>query len=262
MASGAGSARNAGCLSGRMSQSSQYFHTASPPTVFSFKSIPVLADASCPTPQHWGSSVSWLTVSMWQSSLKWKRSRKLGVCASFTRLGFQPFLNVCQRLRLWTKAFETMPDSAASGRGAFWWIQRRIEALLVEFQQSLVTQRGKKKCQQECWVRDSQQMIRLQKTTNVLWIWVQLWWHQVLQCGLAQSVLAHVLFVTQFQSDLSDFCRQFLSACSYFRNAPVKKSNFVFKKKKCNEEDTNSSKQTVWLMDDLERAPCSHYWLA
>lgn len=145
MASGAGSSRNAGCLTGRMSQSSRDFHTASPPTVFSFKSTPVLADASRPTPQLWGSSASWLTASMWQSSLKWKRSRKPGVCASFTRLGFQPFLSVCQRLRLWTKAFETMPDSAASGRGAFWWIRRRFEALLMEFQQPLVTRRGEKK---------------------------------------------------------------------------------------------------------------------
>lgn len=60
---------------------------------------------------------------------------------------------------------------------------------------------------------------------------------------VAHLVLARVLFVTQFKSDPSDFCCQSRSACSYFRNAPVKKSNFVLKKS--NEEDTNSAKQTV-----------------
>lgn len=54
----------------------------------------------------WACSASWMTVSMWQSSLKWKGSRMLGYCASFTKLGFHPFGSACQRLGLWVKAFE------------------------------------------------------------------------------------------------------------------------------------------------------------
>lgn len=83
------------------------------PDCYSLTPAPVLPD-----PPLWASSASWMTVSMWQSSLKWKRSRTLGVCASFTKLGFHQFHSVCQWLRLWTKAFETMPDSAVSDHWA------------------------------------------------------------------------------------------------------------------------------------------------
>lgn len=88
------------------------------------------------------------------------------------------------------------------------------KAVLMEFQQPLVARRwgGKNTCQQECRVRDFQQMTYLQKTPNVLCVSVQ----------LARLGLARLLFVTRFKSDLSDFCHQSRSACSYFRNAPVK----------------------------------------
>lgn len=78
-----------------------------PPTPYPF----------CQTPL-WASSASWMTVSMWQSSLKWKGSRMLALCASFTKLGFHPFHSVCQWLGLWMKAFETMPGSAVSDQCA------------------------------------------------------------------------------------------------------------------------------------------------
>lgn len=262
MASGAGSSRNAGCLPGRRSQSSPYFHTYSPPAVFSSKSTLVLPDASHPTPQLWGSSGSRLTVSMWQSSLKWKRSRKPGVCASFARLGFQPLHSVCPRLGPWTKAFETLPDSAESDRRAsslFRCIQRRFEVLMMEFQQPLVTCREK---------RSNGNLSRWHIYSTVqmsLGIWgVQVRWHEILQSALVQQVFwvwpVCVLSATQFNSDLCDFSPQSRPVCSYFRNAPVKNWNFI--SRKCNEEDTNSANQTVWLMDDLERVPCSHKWLA
>ncbi|KAI9533488.1 hypothetical protein NQZ68_022618 [Dissostichus eleginoides] len=50
---------------------------------------------------HWADArASWMTVSMWQSSLKWKGSRRQGFCASFAKLGFHPFHSVCQWLGL------------------------------------------------------------------------------------------------------------------------------------------------------------------
>lgn len=78
---------------------------------------PILPHQFCQTPL-WASRASWMTVSMWQSSLKWKGSRRLGFCASFTKLGFHPLHSVCQWLGLWMKAFETMPASAVSDQWA------------------------------------------------------------------------------------------------------------------------------------------------
>ena len=56
-------------------------HSSTPPP-------PILPDPL------WASSASWMTVSMWRSSLRWKGSRLLGYCASFTKLGFHPHFTV------------------------------------------------------------------------------------------------------------------------------------------------------------------------
>lgn len=221
MPSGAGSSRHAGCLPGRMSQSSQHFHTTSPPTVFSFKST-VLPDASHPTPQLWGSSASWLTVSMWQSSLKWKRSRKLGVCASFTRLGFQLSLSVCQRLRLWTKAFETMPDSAASDHRAsslFWLIRGWFEVVMNSSslwwpeEKNVPTGMSNRTFRADDTYTFTDSMIRLWWAGSPLWAKVTCswpWFYQrptlILTSGtfvtnLAFFQFAHILGMVQWKSE-------------------------------------------------------------
>lgn len=77
----------------------------------------------CQTPL-WAHSASRMTVSMWQSSLKWKGSRMLGLCANFASLGFHPFHRVCQWLGLWMKAFETMPTSTVSDQWASAMVRR------------------------------------------------------------------------------------------------------------------------------------------
>lgn len=89
----------------------------------------------CQTPL-WASSASWMTVSMWQSSLKWKGSRMLGFCASFTKLGFHPFHSVCQWLGLWMKAFETMPGCAVSDQWASAVVRRSLRWFGVHLKES------------------------------------------------------------------------------------------------------------------------------
>lgn len=144
MASGAVSPRSPCCLQclyvKNMSQCLYHPHlllrSPSPPHQF------------CQTPL-WASSASWMTVSMWQSSLRWKRSRMLGVCASFTKLGFHPFHSVCQWLGLWMKAFETMPGSAVSDQWASSVVRcslRWFGILLKEFQQPFWSHGAKRKC--------------------------------------------------------------------------------------------------------------------
>lgn len=175
-----------------------------------------------PPPQLWGSSASRLTVSMWQSSLKWKRSRKPGVCASFARLGFQPLLSVCQRLKLWTKAFETLPDSAASDCRASSPLRRtrrRFGDLVKEFQQILGTCGEKKRANRSDGVEDLSRS-QLQDRANVLRSFSTVTSGSPVGSRPVGHVgLACASSVTQFDSDLCDFSRQ----SRYFNNAPVKK---------------------------------------
>ena len=107
---------------------------------------PILPQQFCQTPL-WASSASWMTVSMWQSSLKWKGSRRLGFCANFTKLGFHPFHSACQWLGLWVKAFETMPASAVSDQWAsavVRWGLRCFGVHLKESQQRFFGRMGRK----------------------------------------------------------------------------------------------------------------------
>lgn len=102
-----------------------------------------------PDPPPWASSASWMTVSMWQGSLKWKGSRMLAFCASFTKLGFHPFHSVCQWQGLWMKAFETMPGSAASDQWASAMVRCSLRWLgfyLKESQQPFWSHEAKRKC--------------------------------------------------------------------------------------------------------------------
>lgn len=114
--------------------------------------IPMFIATPCPqnTPilsdPLWASSASRKTVSMWQSSLKWKASRILGSYASFTKAGFCPFYYICQWL--WAKAFETTCSSVLSDQldlTAFGHNLRRFGVFLEKSPRKRSWSRGKKK---------------------------------------------------------------------------------------------------------------------